>query len=103
MTEPAPLAAVPEITPDSLASTDGLRALGFAGFATVADLARSGCLEVPIARGVYIVVREPADPPRLMPSSGAGRYRGENPSVKPAVLEKKWVPGAVLLYVAVAD
>ena len=77
--------------------------LGFEGFDTVADLARSNSLEVPVARGVYIVVREPADPPKIMPSSQAGRHRNVNPSVKPEVLEKKWVPGAVLLYVAVAD
>ena len=96
-------AAVPEITAASLASIEGLRALGFEGFATVADLARSNSLEVPVARGVTIVVREPADRPKIMPSSQAGRYRGENPSVKPAVLEKKWVPGAVLLHVGVAD
>ena len=91
------------ITSASLASIEGLQALGFEGFATVSDLARSNCLEVPVARGVYVAVREPADPPKIMPSSQAGRYRNENPSVKPVVLEKKWVPGAVLLYVAVAD
>jgi len=91
------------IDPASLDSIDALRAAGFEGFATVADLARSGCLEVPVARGVYVIVREPADPPRIMPSSMAGRYRNENPSVKPDVLEAKWVPGAVVLYVAAAD
>jgi len=96
-------ATMPTVTADALASIDGLRALGFEGFATVADLAHSNSLEVPVARGVYVVVREPADPPKIMPSSQAGRHRGANPSVKPAVLEKKWVPGAVLLYVAAAD
>ena len=100
---PADSTAVPEFTSTSLASVEGLRALGFEGFETVADLARSACLEVPVARGAFVVVREPADPPKIMPSSQAGRHRGENPSVKSAVLEKKWVPGAVLLYVAAAD
>ncbi len=92
-----------ECSPAMLESAEALRAAGFEGFATVADLARSGCLEVPVARGVLVVVREPADPPRFMPSSPAGRYRGMNPSVKPEVLEKRWVPGAVVLYVAAAD
>jgi hypothetical protein len=91
------------ISAASLESTDALRTAGFEGFVSVTDLARSGCLEVPVARGVYIVVREPADKPKLMPSSQAGRYRNQNPSVKPEVLEKKWVPGAVVLYVAAAD
>jgi hypothetical protein len=91
------------ISPELFDSIDALRAAGFEGFATVADLARSGCLEVPIARGVYVIVRNSVEPPRIMPSSMAGRYRNENPSVKPEVLQEKWVPGAVVLYVAAAD
>ena len=94
--------ALPSITAASLASIEGLQALGFEGFATVTDLARSNCLEVPVARGVYVVVREPADPPRFMPGSAAGTFRGQKPHVKVEVLEKKWVPGAIVLYVGQA-
>ena len=91
------------ITAASLDSIEALTAAGFEGFVPVGDLARSGCMEVPVERGVYAIVREPADAPRIMPSSQAGRYRGEKPTVKPEILEKKWVPGAVVLYVAAAD
>ena len=92
----------PAFTASSLDSIESLRAAGFEGFATVGDLTRSGCLEVPTLRGVYIVVREPADPPKFMPGSAAGFYRGQKPRVKVEVLEQHWVPEAVVLYVGLA-
>ena len=83
-------------------SIDTLRAAGFDGFGSVNDLMGSRCAEVPVARGVYVVVREPALPPRFMPSSAAGMFRGKMATVKVEELTKKWVANAIVLYVGQA-
>jgi hypothetical protein len=75
-----------------------LRAAGFEGFATVSDLIGSRCAEVPVARGVYVVVRESAEAPRFLPKSVGGHYRRKDPTEAVADLEAKWVPGAIILY-----
>jgi hypothetical protein len=91
-----------ELGAEVFASIESLRAAGFEGFSTVADLAGSRCAEVPVALGVYLVVREPAPAPKFMPSSAAGTFRGQKPHVKPEVLAEKWVPDAIVLYVGQA-
>jgi hypothetical protein len=91
-----------ELSADVFDSIESLRAVGFDGFATVAELAGSRCAEVPVARGVYLVVREPALPPKFMPSSAAGMFRGQKASVKPETLAEKWVRDAIVLYVGQA-
>src|SRR5262249_5066878 len=87
------------IDPGVFDSIETLRAFGFEGFATVSDLMGSRCSEVPVARGAYLVAREPALPPKLMPGSAAGHWRGQNPSVRADMLAPKWVNGAIVLYV----
>jgi len=89
-------------SPGIFDSTDALRGAGFEGFSTVGDLLGSRASEVPVAQGIYVVVREPALPPKIMPSSAAGLFRGQKATMKPEVLEKKWVPDAVVLYIGVA-
>ena len=93
---------LPGISPEAFDSIESLRAAGFDGFSPVGDLSGSRCAEVPVARGVFLVVREPALPPRIMPSSAAGLYRGKRPSEKVEMLTEKWVPGAIVLYVGLA-
>jgi hypothetical protein len=83
-------------------SIDGLRAAGFEGFSSFADLDGSRCTEVPVARGVYVVLRTSEAPPRFMPSSSAPHWRGMNPSVAIEALTEKWVPGAIVLYIGEA-
>jgi hypothetical protein len=85
-----------------LGTIEELRADGFTGFATAADLIGSRCAEVPVARGVYLVIRDGEAPPRFLPKSGAGHYRNQDPTVPVADLEAKWVPGAMVLYVGEA-
>ncbi|MEO5616900.1 MAG: hypothetical protein ABIS67_03940 [Candidatus Eisenbacteria bacterium] len=102
MNDPSPGMPAPAYAPDLFDSIDTLRAGGFDGFATVNDLIGSRCAEVPVTRGVYLVVREPALPPRFMPSSSAGLFRGQKASVKVEVLTGKWVADAIVLYVGQA-
>lgn len=85
-----------------LDSVDSLRAAGFAGFATVAGLAGSRCAEVPVARGVYVIVREPALPPLFMSRSVAGHYRGRDPSRPVDTLTGRWVAAATVLFIGEA-
>jgi hypothetical protein len=94
--------AMPEGRTGGFDTIEELRAIGFEGFATVSDLIGSRCAEVPVARGVYVVVRDGTAPPRFLPRSGAGHFRGQDPTVPVAELEARWIPGAILLYVGEA-
>ena len=60
--------------PDSIES---LGHQGFSGFLTIGQLHRSGCLEVPDAPGVYVVLRRERAPHPFL-----GRSHGKLP-VKP--------------------
>jgi hypothetical protein len=86
----------------SFDSIEALRAAGFAGFATAADLAGSRCAEVPVARGVYAIVRESALPPVFLSRSVAGHYRGRDPSMPIETLTERWVAGAIVLFIGEA-
>ena len=76
-----------------------LRERGFTGFHSVSHLMRTRCLEVPVERGVYVVVRDTDAPPEFRERSVGGRYRHEDPSVAVEDLAKRWVAGARVLYI----
>jgi hypothetical protein len=76
-----------------------LRGAGFEGFHSVSHLRESLCLEVPVERGVYVVVRDTDTAPEFLPRSVGGWYRHEDPTVGVDTLEEKWVDGAPVLYV----
>ena len=80
-------------------SVAALRAAGFDGFVSIADLRRSGSLEVPVENGVYLVLRLSPEAPAFMERSAGGHYRGEDPSLKIEALTEKWVPGAIVLFI----
>lgn len=90
------------VNSDRLDSVDGLRESGFEGFRSVSHLRQSTCLEVPVARGVYVVVRDTDAPPEFLARSVGGWYRHVDPSVAVDQLEEKWVDGALVLYVGQA-
>lgn len=73
-----------------------LAAQGFEGFVRFADLPTT---PVSSSGGVYVVLRESDDPPSFRPSSGAGRFKGRDPSVAPETLASAWVPGERLPYI----
>jgi len=82
-----------QVAPGSIAA---LKARGFEGFRAVSALHDDRCVEVPVARGVYALVRESLDPPEFLAKSVGGWYRGKDPSA--TRLEEQWVPGAQVLY-----
>lgn len=84
-------------------SVAGLRAHGFEGFLSVATLRDSRCLEVPVERGVYVVVRDYDGPPEFLTRSVAPRFRGQDPTLTPDELNPRWVPGALVLYIGRAQ
>ena len=101
-----PAIAVPQdfltSSADQLESLPSLRALGFQGFRTVAEL-RSGALDaVPAEPGVYLAIRACASPPRFLAVGTGGHFKGKDPSVPIARLASEWVDGALVVYVGQA-
>jgi hypothetical protein len=80
-------------------SVVGLREYGFRGFLSVARLRESLCVEVPVERGVYVVVRDTFLPPKFLERSVGGRVRQVDPTVSVEVLSARWVEGAMVLYI----
>ena len=76
-----------------------LRDMGFDGFRPVAHLHHTSCLEVPVERGVYVVVRNSERSPEFLERSAAGWFRQQDPSVAIDALKDKWVEGAYVLYI----
>jgi hypothetical protein len=77
---------------------NGLRKAGFRGFLPVRDLlARSA--EIPAAPGVYVYLRESADPPVFLERSSAGWFKGLDPTIGLEELRARWIPGSPVVYV----
>jgi hypothetical protein len=74
-----------------------LRQRGFIGFVPVAQLDDKP-LQVPPESGVYAVVREATDAPRFLERSGAGRWKGKDPTVSVERLAAEWLDGVQTLY-----
>jgi hypothetical protein len=83
-------------------SPAALRAAGFVGFATVAQLRADACGSVPTQLGIYLVLRVSDAPPRFRAQSPAGWFKGVDPTETVSVLQAKWVPGTPLIYVGKA-
>lgn len=72
---------------------------GFHGFVPFAALPDA---DVPLAPGVYAVLRTSAEPPRFSATSPAGWFRQKDPAVGVSALAKRWVDGPEVLYVGKA-
>ena len=77
-----------------------LLATGFKGLHTVEAIYGGQFGSVPDAGGIYAVFRLADPPPRFAVSNAAGRWKGKDPTLDPALLRAAWVDGAALLYVS---
>jgi len=84
---------VDEFTPDQL------RAVGFDGFVRLRTLRPE---DVPMGGGVSVVVRTADHAPTFLPSSGAGWFKGRDPSVAIETLTDSWVENCPVLYIGKA-
>ena len=83
-------------------TSGGLRAVGFTGFVTVADLWRDRLKQVPTLPGVYAFLRDSDAEPCFVEPSPAGHFKGRDPTVPFAELEGNWVSGSRVVYVGKA-
>lgn len=79
-----------------------IRQEGFLGFLTILHLRSTGLREVPKERGVYMVLRLAAGPPRFVLQSTGGFFKKKDPTVSIETLTKKWVESALILYIGKA-
>jgi hypothetical protein len=73
---------------------------GFTGFVTFDQLADS---DVPLASGVYAILRCSTAPVAFVASSPAGVINGKDPSVSLADLTAAWVEGVEVVYIGKAS
>lgn len=83
-------------------SIEELKAEGFTGFRTVADMKSSGCRESPPAGGVYMIVRPDDSKPHFLPLGSGGHFKGQDPNVTVEELQANWVDGTCVLYIGKA-
>ncbi len=83
-------------------SVEGISAAGFSGFVKVSSLRESSGREIPAEKGVYLVLWLDNSPPKFLPQSTGGHFKGKDPTVSVSELEQKWVKGAKVLYIGKA-
>lgn len=81
-------------------SITDLKAAGFEGFISVADL-RNKAIDniVPRKRGVYMFLWEFDNKPDFLIKGTGGYFKGKNPDVSVDVLRDKWVNNTCVLYI----
>jgi hypothetical protein len=82
---------------------DALEGAGFCGWRSWEQLRASDLLDVPQAPAAYVVFRASGDPPRFRATSPGGWFKGSDPSVDHATLERNWVPDCHVVYIGKAD
>jgi hypothetical protein len=82
-------------------SIDDLRRRDFAGFVAVQELALHRG-QIPNACGIYVALRIASSTPSFLSKSPAGWLKGEDPTRPVSVLQRKWVPGAGVIYIGKA-
>ncbi len=75
-----------------------LQARGFRGFLPVSGLRGKGIEKVSPEPGVYAVLRFESGKPTFLSRNQGGHFRGQDPTVEAATLERSWVEGTQVLY-----
>lgn len=73
---------------------------GFSGFVPFSDVPG---VEIPSTGGIYVVVRAPGPAPTFLVASTAGWRKRRDPAVDVESLAEKWVDGAEIVYIGMAD
>jgi len=81
---------------------NSLRIYGFSGFASISYLQESECIDVPIIRGVYLVLYIPNTKPIFLEESVGGHFNGNNPTVSIERLNNKWINNVKVIYIGKA-
>jgi hypothetical protein len=69
---------------------------------SVADLRQNRCAPIPKVRGVYQVCAPDGFEPTFLKTSRGGHFKGIDPTMPIADLEKLWVAGTPILYIGKA-
>lgn len=86
---------------------DLLKKDGFRGFYSVKELnefkeIRQLSSKVPATKGVYVVLRVSNTNPCFLEKGAGGSYRGKDPNVSIAELERNWIDGTSIVYIGKA-
>ena len=74
---------------------------GFTGFKTVKEL-KCDMSSVPAHKGVYVILRENDGEPKFVETGTGGFFKGKNPNVSIAELNKNWVKDSSIMYMGKA-
>jgi hypothetical protein len=96
-----PAKAGPEPQPSRL--VDGINLSTFDGPVLVRNLRQAERKILPSSGGNYLVLRRDTTLPQFLPQSGAGHFKGKDPSCPISELQQHWVPQAQVLYVGYTD
>lgn len=80
---------------------EDLKADGFSGFVSVADL-RKSYSAIPEEMGVYVVLRLSEDEPQFVEKGTGGFFKGKDPNVPISELQEKWLENCPILYIGKA-
>ncbi|MBI5877885.1 MAG: hypothetical protein HZB53_09555 [Chloroflexi bacterium] len=83
-------------------SADAVKQAGFVGFKTTRTLQAIGTSEIPEVAGVYVILRDSLQPPRLLPKNKGGWFKGKDPTVPTVFLRDNWIDQTVVLYIGQA-
>ena len=72
---------------------------GFVGFKTVAEMKNGGCRELPIAGGVYMIIRPYTEKPQFLQIGSGGHFKDKDPNVSIEELRFNWVDNTCVLYI----
>ncbi len=78
-----------------------VEAAGFKGFKRMSDLFSDNSM-IPDASGIYMVLRDKDSPVEFLEEGTGGYFKGKNPNVLIAELEKNWVDNTIVVYIGKA-
>ena len=81
---------------------EDLKQVGFMGFVPVGELMTTDCKDVPVAKGVYVVLWTKGATPKFVALGTGGHFKGKNPNVSISELHAHWIPDTQIVYIGKA-